>query len=275
MQKAIWCLPLIFLALFGGRVQEINVVRPTEEDTRRVLELSETFERRMRETRDVGSLKELFISDFMRLHFEEEKTWGPPLVTSLPVTIQRHLVKQVTREEWERFYVAEVNLRYYFVLLLASRTKRGEIEKSNRDFSKKLFTPEVLTVLRSDPFLRDQYGNGDNQNTTIRTLNELRSLIATFEQATRMLREDFLKHPPERTGTYKENLRPPSNKRAIKARAGRSGYVSFFAVREPRLGFPPGTPFYHTRTSDSLFELWMVKTDKGMRLVWARVYPFN
>lgn len=48
-----------------------------------------------------------------------------------------------------------------------------------------------------------------------------------------------------------------------------------YVATESRLGLPAGTRFFSRLTSDSLFELSLAKTDKGMKIVWAQVYPFN
>ena len=49
------------------------VQRATEEEARQVQELSDTFQRQMKETRDVASLKHLFMDDFVRLQVQAEK----------------------------------------------------------------------------------------------------------------------------------------------------------------------------------------------------------
>ena len=74
--KLVCCsLVLILFAALGGAVnsnQEIVVERATEEEARQVQEVANAFEKRIRETRDAVSLRDLFISDFMRLQMEHE-----------------------------------------------------------------------------------------------------------------------------------------------------------------------------------------------------------
>jgi len=84
------------------------------------------------------------------------------------------------------------------------------------------------------------------------------------------LRQDFLKNPPEQTQIYHENLR-----RAPKHDSNRLIWPDVYGTRERRLGFPLGTRFFHRITADEMFELWLVKTDAGVKIVWARVNPFN
>lgn len=269
MNWSIWSLSLILLVTFP---QELHVERPTEEETRQAQEVADKFERVMRETRDAVALQDLFLSDFMRRQIEQEKMPGGPLVSipSLPLTISSDLIAHVSQNEWERLYVAQLNFRYYFVLLIASRLKPGEIENSKEDFRQKLFPADVLTLLQADPFLRQQYGSDNDQmKSNIETIQELRSLISTLERATLILRGRFLKNPPERTDIYQENLRHAS------VNATRSIQPDVSSAPESMLGFPKGTRFFHRLTADSLFELWLVKTDRGMKIAWARVYPFN
>jgi hypothetical protein len=61
--------------------------------------------------------------------------------------------------------------------------------------------------------------------------------------------------------------------------------VRAWAAREPeeavyiqiggRAGFPEGTRFFRLRTTPEFFDLTLVRTDGGMKLVWAKVYLFD
>ena len=275
--KLVCCsLVLILFAALGGAVnsnQEIVVERATEEEARQVQEVANAFEKRIRETRDAVSLRDLFISDFMRLQMDQENVSrsGEPAVSipSVPLSIEAGLISKVTREEWERFYFGNLNFRYYFVLLIASRLKAGEIENGKGDFRRKLFPPEVLALLQEDPFLKGEYGSENNQKYTVETVEEFRSLITTMERVSLILRQRFIKNPPESTRIYQQNLRRASDK------GDRRIQPDVYGTRETRLGFPLGTRFFHRLTADSMFELWLVKTDAGIKITWARVYPFN
>ena len=139
---------------------------------------------------------------------------------------------------------------------------------------RKLFPAEVFKLLQTDPFLTGEYGIGaEHKKYKIETLEEFESLTTTLEQATLILRQRFLKDPPEHTSTYRENLRQAANEQ--KATTNRLIWPHVYGTEEGRLGFPKGTRFFHRITADSLFELWLVKSDKGMKIVWAQVYPFN
>ena len=114
--RTICCsLSVILFAAFGKAVpvtmqqansnQEIVVERATEEEARQVQEVADAFEKRMRETRDVASLSDLFIADFVRLQMEEEKASHPGqplvLIPSIPLSIEADLTSKVTQQEWK------------------------------------------------------------------------------------------------------------------------------------------------------------------------------
>ena len=264
-------LGLFLFAIFSGAIpfasananqDPLIVERATEEEARQVQELSDTFQRQMKETRDVASLKHLFRDDFVRLQIQAEKDKPPGqshlLIPSTPISIETDLTTQVRQRDWERFYAAHLNFRYYFVLLIASRAKHSDLKNGKNELMRKLFPAEVLKLLQADPFLRGEYGIGaGHKKYKIETLEEFESLTTTLEQTTLTLRRGFLKDLPEQT----------TDNRLI--------WPHVSGTEEGRLGFPKGTRFFHRITADSLFELWLVKSDNGMKIVWAQVYPFN
>lgn len=122
------------------------------------------------------------------------------------------------------------------------------------------------------------------------TLHELRSLVTTLEQATLILRQRFVKNPPEQTRTYRLCKKNPHVSEWFLCKVARINKnlrnapirdktqtisPGVYVATESRLGLPAGTRFFSRLTSDSLFELSLAKTDKGMKIVWAQVYPFN
>ncbi len=266
------------LFLFEAHGAEIYVERATEEEARQVQQVADAFERRMRETRDVALLNDLFLSDYVRLQREEEKALNPgqslDLITSIPLWIKADAAAQVAQRDWERFQFAHFNFQYYFVLLLVSRLKATEIENGKDDFRDKIYPAEVLALLRADPVLGGPYGSGvEKQKNTIDTVDELESLISTLEQVTLKLRQDFLKNAPEQTPIYQANLRHAGKKETTDL--NRLIWPDVYGTRERRLGFPLGTRFFHRITADEMFELSLVKTETGMKIVSVRVYPFN
>lgn len=251
------------------------VERATEEEARQVQEVSDAFERRMRETRDVGLLKDLFLDDFMHLRIKSIYPNGPvTLFESIPLSLRGDLATQVTQRDWERFYAAQLNLRYYLILLIVSRVKPDDLKEPNNSLIRQLYPTEVLTLLQRDPFIKGEYGlEHDHTKHLVETLADFQSLVTTLDRAALMLRQHFLKHPPEQTRIYKDNLLQAAKEHRARKEGLRWPHV--YGTEESRLGFPKGTRFFHRITADSMFELWFVKTDKGIKISWARVYPFN
>ena len=272
MKHLVCILCVIFFA-----AQEITLERPTEEETKQVQEIADVFERRMRETRDVAMLNDLFINDYVRLQMDEQKASRArqplELIPSIPLSMKAELASQVAQRHWQRFHTTHFNLTYYFILLVASRFEaESDLGKAQDELTQKIFPVEVLKVLRTDPLLRGHYGvQADKARYTIETVDELQSLINTFEQVTAILRQNFARNPPESTPIYQKNMRVEAAKNAVRKRS----IPDVYGTRETRLGFPVGTRFFHTITADSLFELWLVKTDRGIKITRASVYPFN
>ncbi|HEU4477140.1 MAG TPA: hypothetical protein VFR80_01400 [Pyrinomonadaceae bacterium] len=269
------CLCLIFVGSARANQDPLVVERATEEEARQVQEVSDAFERRMRETRDVGLLKDLFLDDFMRLRIKSIYPNGQvSLFESIPLSLRGDLATQVTQRDWERFYAAQLNLRYYLILLVVSRVKPDDLKEPNNSLIRKLYPTEVLTLLQRNPFIKGEYGlEHDHTKHLVETLDDFQSLVTTLDRAALMLRQHFLKHPPEETGIYKENFRRASKEQ----RTRKEGLLwpHLYGTEESRLGFPKGTRFFHRITADSMFELSFVKTEQGVKIVWARVYPFN
>ena len=269
------CIWLIFMTSAYAYQDPLVVERATEEEARQVQEVSDAFERRMKETRDAGLLKDLFLDDFMRVRIKEIFPNGPvPLYESIPLSLSSDVARQVTQRDWERFYAARLNLRYYLILLLVSRLKPNELKEPDDSLMRKLYPREVLNLLQRDPFIKGDYGlEHDHTKHQVETLDDFLSLVETLDRAALLLRQHFLKHPPEQTRIYQENFRLASNEQ--KARKTGLIWPHVYGTNESRLGFPKGTRFFHRTTADSMFELSFVKTDTGIKIVWAQVYPFN
>jgi hypothetical protein len=255
------CICLVFMTNVHAYQDPVVVQRATEEDARQVQEVSDAFERRMRETRDVALIKDLFLDDFMRLRIKEIYPNGPvSLFESIPLSLRGDLATQVSQNEWEKFYAARLNLRYYLILLIVSRLDPDDLKEPDAAWMRKLYPPEVLNLLQRDPFIKGDYGlEHDHTKHQVETLDDFQSLITTLDRASVIFRQHLLKHPPNEQWTRKTGLIWPN----------------VYGTEEARLGFPKGTRFFHRITGDSLFELWIVKSENGMKIVWAQVYPFN
>lgn len=240
----------------------------SQEELQAARYLTSEFMRRMEQTKDVGTLRDLYVDDFVVRYLARE--W-PDLGSSL--SYSRVLLTPERREDWERYYAAQVNLRYFMVLHIASTFTPAGIRAMERGESPAaiLFPSEAWEVLKGSPFLLWDY-SADNPSAKREgtTSEELRGLIATLEQANSIMRKRFLTDPPEQSELYKQNTGAPTP--SSKQRES-PPYLEI--AHEERLGFPAGTHFFHVLTTPELFELTLVKTEKGMKVAWARVYPFN
>lgn len=134
------CLSLVFMTNVRAYQDPLVVQRATDEEAREVQEVSDAFERRMRETRNVALLKDLFLDDFMRLRIKEIYPNGPvSLFESIPLSLRGDLATQVSQNDWEKFYAARLNLRYYLVLLIVSRLDPNDLKEPDESWMRENF----------------------------------------------------------------------------------------------------------------------------------------
>lgn len=231
---------------------------PTEQEVREAREIATAFIRRIRRTRDIATLKDLYVEDFLRRR-QSTATSLHDFGSSL--FYRTDLWTEADLHEWERLYAAQVNLRYFMVLYYFAN---GHEIFTHEPKMSEVYPPEVLAQLKANPFLAEA---STDRKYRIETLEDLRSVIATLEHATAVMRERFMKHPPEQTERYRENMRAWVTKESLRDPG--------VYVQTGLLGFPKGTRFFRLRTMPPLFDLTVVRSDNGMKLVWASVYPFN
>lgn len=265
MRGALCFLTLVLLAHHAHAVPtaapQIVVEHPTEQEAREAREVAAAFIKRMQETRDVAALKEPyvddFLSDFLRLRPESEQFSLSGFGSSL--FFRTDLKTEVDRREWERFYAAQVNLRYFRALHYLAT---GRNILTHEPTGSELYPPDVVALLDANPFL---VGKSPGRKYKIETLEEWRGVITTLERATALMRERFVKRPPEETERYRENVRAWMAKEPEEA---------VYIQPGGRRGFPDDTRFFRLRTSPEIFDLTLVRTGVGMKIVWATVYVF-
>ena len=278
------CLALWLITLGGSTCvtasqDPLVVERATEEEARQVQEVADAFERRMRETRDVALLKDLFLDGFLRLKRQNTQAADPnqpvSLIESIPLSLKSDVASQVSERDWERFYAARLNLRYYFILLFVSRAKPSDLKEPDDAVIRKIYPNEVISLLQANPFIKGEYGlQHDHNKHLVETLDDFLAIVNTLDRATLMLRQRFLKDPPEETRIYKEHLRRAAAENRTVRKEGLI-WPHVYGTDQTWFGFPKGTRYFHRITADSMFELSFVKTDHGIKIVSARVYPFN
>ena len=262
MRSALCLLTLVLLAnhahTMPGAASQLIMEQPTEQEAREAREVAAAFMSRIQQTRDIAVLKDLYVADFVRRRLETEEfslgDFGSPL------SHRTNLKTEPGLHEWESFYAAQVNLNYFMALYFISTNHKL---LTHEPALSELCPPEVLALLKANPFWAE---NSPDKKYRVETLEELRAVIATLERAGALMRERFSEHPPEQTELYRENIRAwvrEEPEEAVYIQTG-GGY-----------GLPAGTRFFRLRTAPQLFDLTLVKTGKGMKLVWAKVYIFD
>lgn len=262
MRNALCFLAIVLLANHAhtppAAASQPAVEQPTEQEAREAREVAKAFMGRIQQTRDVAALKDLYVDDFLRRKLaaggNSLHDFGSPLFYRMNVKTE------VDAREWERFYAAQVNLRYFMVLYYFAN---GREVFTHEPKTSEVYPPEVIALLNTNPLLAEK---SPDKKYEVETPEEWRGVIATLERAGSLMREHFAKHPPEQAERYRENVRE-------------------WAMREPEeavyiqtgggYGLPKDTRFFRLRTMPQLFDLTLVRTGEGMKLVWASVYPFN
>ena len=256
------------LALLANNVHNVPVDSqsipepPTEREVREAHEVAAAFMRRIQQTRDIAALKDLYVDDFLRRKLATGASlhdFGSSLF------YRTELRTEADPREWERFYAAHVNLRYFMVLYYLAN---GHEIFTHEPKMSELYPPEAIALLKANPFLAEE---SPDRKYKLETVEDLRSVLATLQKATVVMRERFAKHPPEQTELYQENMRAWATKESERNISRPAVYVQ----TGDWYGFPKGTRFFRLRTVPQLFDLTLVRTDEGMKLVWASVYPFN
>jgi hypothetical protein len=262
MRRALRSLTLVLLAYQAhaapAPASQITAGEPTEQEAREAREVAAAFIARIQKTRDVAALKDMYVADFIRRPLEMEQVALGDFGSSL--SYRADLETEADPREWESFYAAQVNLNYFRALYYLAT---GHNILTHEATTSEVYPPEVVALLNANPLLAVE---SPGKKYKIETREELRGVIATLERAASLMRERFVRQPPEQTERYRENVR---------AWAAKEPEEPVYVQTGDWHGFPKGTRFLRLRTAPQLFDLTLVRTGEGMKLVWARVYPFN
>ena len=231
---------------------------PTQQEAREARKVAAEFMSRMQATRDIASVKDMYVTDFVMRRLAIE----PVAETDFGSTIYyRNLGGEADAREWERLYAARVNLKYFMVLYFIAHSPTF---LTHEPALRELCPPAVIAELKANPFLAE--GSSPDKKYKIETLEEVQGVIATLERAAAMMREILAKHPPEETDIYRENIRAWADKRPVEA---------VYVQPADWPGFPVGTRFFRLRTTPEFFDLTLAKVGGEMKIVWAIVYLYN
>lgn len=262
MRRALCSLTLVLLACQAhaspAPAPQVMAGRPTEQEAREAREVAAAFLTRILKTRDIATLKDMYIADFVRRPLGLGEAARADLGSSL--SYRAALEAEADPREWESFYAAQVNLNYFRALYYLAH---GHNILTHEPTMSEVYPPEVVALLDANPLLA---GESPGKKYRIETLEELRGVIATLERAAALMRERFVKQPPEQTERYRDNVR---------AWTAQEPEEAVYVQTGAWYGYPEGTRFFRLRTAPQLFDLTLVRTGQGMKLVWATVYPFN
>ncbi|MDX6695768.1 MAG: hypothetical protein QOF02_3371 [Blastocatellia bacterium] len=134
-----------------ARFQTEDEPQLSSKERREALDLLARFDRRLKETNDFGQIiDEFFVNDLA------ERARQAPLDTMPWWFVDKSLVTTADTVELRRYYVATLNFfqllnRVWDVLRRAAREQAGDAEANVDVDIYDALTPEIMTVLRSDP----------------------------------------------------------------------------------------------------------------------------
>lgn len=263
MRKILILLLVFLVQAFGclafiTRTNQTTSVQPGEAETLEVQKIARAFMARLQETRDLAPLlKEFYADDFIKRLLPAAPKSSKQFATldfASEFPIGQAALNQASVNDWETLYVGYQNLRYYMVLSIATLPEKRGVP------AKTVFPPEVEKLLKTQSRFVE---------SGIHTLKDLRALNGTLKQAGAIMRQRFKQNPPEQTALYKERIgqfleRYPDIMKVF-------ALVSSQTVS----GFPPQTRFFNIITEAPFFELRLAQTHQGMKIIFARMYPYN
>jgi hypothetical protein len=174
---------------------------PQSGDEREVREFATKVDNQLRATRDLtpflsGRLATVLISSVAT---EDEPPFG---------IIKHDVALRANANDLKQFYIAMLNVAYLSDLYLYSKIS---IKKTRiRELPiKDQYPPNVYRLIKSDPFLSKTWHENSEQDSSdnmIRSVRALRHLTAAMQKAANLMRRSFLRHPPEESVQYRENI---------------------------------------------------------------------
>ena len=276
---ALAALPALAPARQGPPAEE-----PTPEEEREALDLARQFVERLRENNDVAPLvEELFVKEFgSRLRHEQDEL---PMCFVAPEAAAR-----ASDSELQKFYVAEFNFFSRTFAYWMTRPQADEEEDEDSDSPETAYPPEVMRVLKEDPFMaaaiaeaeaeraaeKEEPGSSEatagaeserqpeeEDDRYIKNLSMLRSTTDTIGKAADALRA----YVPE----YSALLRVQEAN--VPKEAFEEVHWMYLDTREEEhLGFPPGTRLFRVNVEpahDAQYALTLVREDGRLRILFA------
>ncbi|HEY9402220.1 MAG TPA: hypothetical protein VIQ24_05980 [Pyrinomonadaceae bacterium] len=254
-----------------------DAIKITAEEGREVLEVAERFVRRMEETYDLAPLiGEMFVSDYAERLRQE--AINEPLFF-----VKKGVAEQAGREDLLRYQVALNNCLYVVGLLVAayeaSHPTPGDEGEDKEEFIKAL-PPDILNLFKNDPVLAslfeeeqkdrarekqsaEQPSKSDSyDNEPIKSVEQLRSLTSTLEQANVLARKHLAASPSrismlERHEGASEEEKREAERDWTRPRA--------WTLAKESYGYPQGTRIFCANVL--IYHMDLIRVDGKMKVL--------
>ena len=245
--------------------------QPTPAETRAAQEVTNLFLSKLEATGDLASLfSELYVGDFIDRYIKQQRKHLLAGQTSQPIFFapgleyQPQLLEQVSPDEWRRLYAATGNLIYFGFVTGLNRSAKDLVSGKEPDekILKNLYPDRIVELFGSHPILKNFIERQERR--PIETAAEMRSVIATLEQAMTFLR----------TGEAKKayQLSADSKKLMEMLKQALTDEAAVEVVEEEFFGYPQGTRLLYVPTPIML-QLIIVPTAGKYRVVWTEPGP--
>lgn len=240
---------------------------PTEQEAHEARELALVFTERLLKTRDLSSIvRELYVADFMRRQLEESKKsrgGAAPddfMLDGIPaLSFKRALLAHPQNEYWTRLYVAAHTFLHFGMLSAFSEGGPPDVSEQG---VRAMYPPEAVRLLAANPTLANfLVKRGDYVD--VGTLEELRAVTETLEEAVRLTRAHLDKSLPLELAKLEAAL-------AELRRNPQALPVEPFPVEGSFMDFPAGTRFTSALTPIGL-NLVAARHDGKLKIVMSHL----
>jgi len=120
--------------------------------------------------------------------------------------VDKDVTRKLGDDEMRRFCLAMWNIAYLSETYIYSRFL---LQTGVRDLSlEKQYPTHVVKFMQRNPTIKKFRGDDSwDSEERVSSVTQFHALVNTFEQAAVLMRAYFRKHPPERSATYKQNLK--------------------------------------------------------------------
>jgi len=274
MTKVVLCvLSILFCfqsVISSGLVCSFQQISPAE--SQGAQEVANLFIKRLEETADLSRLfSELYAGDFIERYITQQQKSlardqraSEALFFAPGLEYAPQLLRQATPDEWKRFYVATYNFIYSGFVIGMNRSAKDLLsgKEPSSQILKDIYPPKVVKLLGQHPILKN-FIEMKERSKPVGTVEEMRSIITTLEQATTLLRGEANKRY-ELTDDSKRLIELLKQSGMLEASVG--------VTDEEFFGYPRGTRVLYVPTPFML-QLTIVNTDGKYKIVWTEPGP--